>query len=404
VKKVAALILLGSALSLWAQDRPHRFVEIGLDAKASFANSYLRTGDIFKESVVLDISKMARDLRNGLGVYMGARGGGFVNFNIGALWGFGFYAGLDGLGQVKLPQSMVRLLSDGYQSNRTYSDKLGLGGAAFAETGFWASAKIRRIKFTLRPAFFVPLVYVSRPRINYNFVIEDNGSVTMNGTYNIEMFTSLPLDGVEGLDDLGSVAENIDIADVLSKGGVDFVLRAEYPLRHNFIIGGSLGHIPMVPAQLTDKYSIKGDVDVKVDLGQILNDNIDIKDPTLERSASTDHQAVFRPFKISFDAVYRPFHIRLLTLRPMAALVFNSIYDTPVYLDFGVSGELNLGDIFTIDIGSHLEDLVWKERFGFSLNLRALELIAGITTQSQQFLRSFQGAGFAVDLGIRLGF
>jgi hypothetical protein len=347
---------------------------------------------------------MARDLSNGLGVYMGARGGGFVNFNIGALWGFGFFAGLDGLGQAKLPQSMVRLLSEGYQPDRTYSDKLGLGGAVFAETGFWASAKIRRIKFTVRPAFFVPLVYVSKPRMHYNFVIHDDGSVEVKGNYNVEIFTPLPLDGFEGFGDLGSIMDTVDIVDLLGKGGVDFVLRAEYPLRHNFIIGGSLGHIPVVPAQISDRYSLDGKFEATMNLGQILNNDINIEAPTLNSSVGTGRQAVFRPFKISFDAVYRPFHIRLLTLRPMAALVFNSIYDTPIYMDLGISGELNLGDIFTLSVGSHLEDLVWKERFGFSLNLRALELIAGITTQSQQFFRSFQGAGFAVDLGIRLGF
>jgi hypothetical protein len=84
--------------------------------------------------------------------------------------------------------------------------------------------------------------------------------------------------------------------------------------------------------------------------------------------------------------------------------VFNSIYDTPVYLDFGITGELNLWDIVTIDVGTRLEDLVWKERAGLSLNFRVIELLAGITSQSQQFVRSFQGAGFAVDIGVRVGY
>jgi hypothetical protein len=104
------------------------------------------------------------------------------------------------------------------------------------------------------------------------------------------------------------------------------------------------------------------------------------------------------------DAVYRPFNIRLLTIRPDFALVFNSVYDTPLFLDFGISGEMNLGDLLILSAGTHLEDLVWKERAGLILNLRVFEITAGITTQSQQFLRSFQGAGFAVDLGVRLGF
>jgi hypothetical protein len=65
---------------------------------------------------------------------------------------------------------------------------------------------------------------------------------------------------------------------------------------------------------------------------------------------------------------------------------------------------LNLADIFTVTVGTRLEDLVWKERIAVALNLRIFELAVGITTQSQQFLRSFQGAGFAVEVGFRAGF
>jgi hypothetical protein len=404
MKKLLALILFGTALSLWAQDKPHRFVEAGFDANASFANSYLRTGDVFGERITLDISKMAGELGNGLGVFFDSRGEVFVNFNLGAVWGFGFFAGVDALGQFKVPQSLVELLSEGNELDKTYSDDLGLGAVAFFETGFWASAKVRRIKFTVRPAYFLPLAYVSKPRVNYTFAVGDDGSVRVAGNYQVEMYTPLPLDGIEGFDDIDMLADRIDIADLFGKGGVDLVLRAEYPVYHNFIIGGSLGHIPLIPAQLSNKYSLRGDFEITKTIEHIIDKDFDVPefDPVAEHGE--DHKVIFRPFKIGVDAVYRPLNIRLLTLRPELALAFNSIYDTPVYLDFGITGELNLADIFTIDVGTRLEDLVWKERIGLSLNFRIIEVLAGITTQSQEFLRSFQGAGFGVDVGVRVGF
>jgi hypothetical protein len=404
VKKLAALILLGSALSLWAQDKPRRFVEAGFDAGGSFANSYLRTGDFFKEQITLDVSQMSGELRNGLALLVDARGEAFVNFNLGALWGFGFFAGLDTLGQFRIPQSMVELLSEGNDPGRDYSDSLGLGAAAFLETGFWASAKVRRIKFTIRPAYFLPLAYLSKPRADYTLAINDDGSFTVAGKYKVEVYTPLPIDEIEGLDDIGSLPGKIDIGDMIGQGGVDMVLRAEYPVYHNFTVGASLGHIPLVPARLTKKYSLSGDFEMNKTIEHIINNDFDIPEIDTVSGYGEDHETVFRPFKIGVDAVYRPFNIRLLTIRPELALVFNSVYDTPVYMDFGVAGELNLGDILILSAGTHLEDLVWKERVGFTLNLRVLEISAGITTQSQQFLRSFQGAGFAVDAGVRLGF
>jgi hypothetical protein len=407
VKKLVALLLFGSVLSLWAQDKPHRFVETGFDVSGSFANSYLRTGDVFKEKITMDISKMADDLGNGLGVFFDARGEIFLNLNLGSVWGFGFFTGMNALGQFKIPQSMVKLLAEGSRLDETYSDKLGLGAAAFLETGFWASAKIRRITFTVRPAYFLPLAYLSNPRVNYAFAIEDNGSIVMTGKYNAEMYTSLSRDSVAIINNggnFGDLPDTINIADMLGKGGLDLVLRAEYPVYHNFIIGATLGHIPLVAAQLTEKYSMNGGFEITNTIEDILNNDFELPSIDLVSKHSTDHKAVLRPFKIAADAVYRPFNIRLLTLRPEFALVFNSIYDTPVYLDFGISGELNLADIFTFDVGTRLEDLVWKDRIGLALNFRVIEITAGITTQSQQFLRSFQGAGFGVDVGLRLGF
>jgi hypothetical protein len=403
VKKLAALLLLGSALSLWAQDKPRRFVEAGFDAGGSFANSYLRTGDVFQEKITLDISKMADDLGNGLAILFDARGEAFLNFNLGALWGFGLFAGLDALGQFRLPQSMIELLSEGNDLNKTYSDNLGLGAAAFLETGFWASAKIRRIKFTVRPAWFVPLAYLSKPRANYVFELKDDGSFRVGGDYQVDVYSPLPLNEIEGLDDLGSLPGKADLGDMFGKGGLDLVLRAEYPVFHNFILGASLGHIPLIPSRLTQKYSMSGHFEINKTLEQIIDNDFE-PDSLQESGYAEENKMVFRPFKIGVDAVYRPFNIRLLTIRPELALVFNSVYDTPVYLDLGIAGEMNLGDIFILSAGTRLEDLVWKERIGLILNLRVFELVAGITTQSQQFLKSFQGAGFAVDLGIRLGF
>jgi hypothetical protein len=178
-----------------------------------------------------------------------------------------------------------------------------------------------------------------------------------------------------------------NLGDMLRKGGMDLTLRGEYPLLRNLLIGSAITHIPILPGELRDTYSIHGD-------------------PAAGVSGTGNAVLLRRPFNIGIDAVYRPFYKRLFTLKPEFALAFNPIYDTPVtfYADFALTGELNIRDLLILDLGTHYEVLTWKQRADLSLNFRVVEFTVGVTTQSPHFIETFQGAGFGIDLGIRLGF
>jgi hypothetical protein len=398
MKQISVIVLFMCALSLWPQDKPRRLVEVGFDAGASFANSYLTMKDILRETITLDLSRMADDLYKGFGVLFDAHGKAFINVNLGASWGFGLFAGVDAMGQFKIPQSMIELLSRGNDLNKSYSDDLGLGAASFLETGFWTSLKFRRIKFTVQPAYYVPLAYMGKPSVDYSFRTGDDGSISMSGTYKAELYTPF------SLDDTG----DLDIGSILSKGGVDISLRGEYPLSHNLILGGTITHIPFFPAQISDKYSMTGNFDFTgkdiESIIDIINGDEEAPEFITNAEAGTGNKIVFRPLKVGADVVYRPFRRRLFSVKPELALVFNSIYNIPFYADLGLTGELNLGDIFILGIGTHFEDLVWKHRANLVLNFRVIEVGVGISSQSQQFLKSFQAAGLGVDLGFRMGF
>jgi hypothetical protein len=395
---VSVIVFFMCTLSLWPQDKPHRLIEVGFDAGASFSNSYLTMKDFLGEIVILDLSRMADDLYNGLDVFFDTHGKTFININPGASWGFGLFAGVDAMGQFKIPQSMVELLSRGNDLNKTYSDNLGLGAASFLETGFWTSLKFRRIKFTVRPAYYVPLAYLDKPRVDYSFGTRDDGTISMSGTYKAELYTPF------SLDDTG----DLDVGSILSNGGVDISLRGEYPLSYNLILGGTITHIPFFPAHLSDKYSMTGSFDFTgkdiEDIIDIINGDEDAPEFTTTAETGTGNKILFRPFKVGVDAVYRPFRRRFFSVKPELAMVFNNIYDIPLYADFGLTGELNLADIFILGAGIHYEDLVWKQRVNLVLNFRVIELGIGISSQSQRFLKSFQAAGLGVDVGFRMGF
>ena len=328
-----------SALSLWAQDGPHRHIELGVDFSAPYTGigSYLGSMDIFKEAITPDWSDMVFDRENRLGAFFDITESAYINFNMGVNFRFGLFAGINSFGQFKIPPS-------------TDIDR---GAASFLEAGFWFSTKIKRWTFTIHPSYFLPLVYVDET----------------------EIYTPLPL----------ADPGDTNLGDMLRKGGMDLTLRGEYPLLRNLLIGGAITHIPILPGKLTDTYSINGD--------------------SLTGISGTGNAVLLsRPFKIGIDAVYRPLYKRLFTLKPELALAFNPIYDTPVsiYADFALTGELNIRDLLIVDLGTHYEDLTWKQRADLTLNFRALEFTIGISTQSPQFIETFHGAGFWISLGVRV--
>lgn len=403
MKRFLLLILLGSAGNfvagssaiLRAQDQPHRFVELGIDADVSFANSYLTSQDLLKETVTLDLTELTNDLTDGLKVFVGAHAGAFLNVNLWVTWGFGLFANVDAMGQFKVPQSLMELITTGNSLDKTYSDSFGIGAASFLEAGFWVSSTVERVAFVVRPAYFLPLAYLNNSRVKYSFLTKADGTISATGSYDIDIYTPLSLEEML----------SFNLGDMLSKGGVDFTLRAEYPLLHNLTVGSTLSNIPFLPAQLDYRYKMTSSLSFQSDLEGIINnfeDGLDYQLP--EFQDGNTEKAILRPFKIGFDAVYRPFHRRIFSLKPDFGLVFNSIFDVPVYVDFGLTAEFSLFNILILDAGTHYEDMIWKQRLGLTLNFRALELDVALILQSQEFVKSFNGAGYSVNLGARLGF
>jgi hypothetical protein len=280
-----------------------------------------------------------------------------------------------------------------------------MGAAVFAETGFWVSARIiKGIKVAVRPSYFLPLAYITNSEVSYSLSTTD-GEIKAGGSINASVYAPLSIEP-------GGAFSIGNVGDMLGKGGGDLTLGVEYPLFNDLNLGASFTHIPIFPARLSDGYNLKTDFSYYQDIQSMLDDTpprsdmeegFHYNEPSLDPFSDAAEQTVFRPFKVGFSALYRPFGVRLFSLKPQVALVFNGIYNTPVYVDFGGTAELNLGNIFIVDAGVNFEVRLWKNTLGLIFNMRALELDLNFSTQSQDFLKSFQAAGFRLDVGIRMG-
>jgi hypothetical protein len=134
-----------------------------------------------------------------------------------------------------------------------------------------------------------------------------------------------------------------------------------------------------------------------------------LKDKTVE-SSHGDIQ-IFRPFKIGLNAVYSPLKFKLLSvdLIPQIGYAYNEIYIKPHSFEGALTARVGFINIMrsnallALTARSGYEDKVWRQQVGVTLNFRIMQLDVGVASQSENFVKSFEGAGLGVNLGFRFG-
>ncbi|MDR2808598.1 MAG: hypothetical protein LBB43_06275, partial [Spirochaetaceae bacterium] len=168
MKKIRVLyVFLCCAVFLYAQDKPLRFIELGFDVDAAFANSFVSVGDIFNKerTFALDLNELAEQ---DLGLGVNAKAAVVFNVNVNSGLGFGIFASVkaDTLGMI--PHDLLSLLAEGNANNSyLYSDTMRLNANIFADLGLRVYKRFDKLKLTVLPALFLPLAYIPEPSLLY---------------------------------------------------------------------------------------------------------------------------------------------------------------------------------------------------------------------------------------------
>jgi hypothetical protein len=388
----AALYRHLAAPAVTRHREPLRFVDWGLVAgNAEVANSLLGAKDILQETIKIN----AADLVSRTG------GQGFLlntdfmfqsalDFN-GKTKGFGFFAAMNGRVELGIPDALLSLLANGNIGNSLINGSLTVSGAVFADVGFHRYFDIGDWRVDVKPAWFLPLVYVPQADVTFVFDAQDRITIGAFGTMNAYLPVNLDKSGVEMLNNFG---------------GLDLSASAEYPLFPILDVGVGLSHVPFMPARLTNK--------VYATIDEKLLDNVSIvdilKDPdNLQLNFSPDYSSalaeiyVTRPFSLNTWLLYRPLRTDLLTVKPNIGFTTNTPSGA-TYFNAGLMLELNVARVLFLRASSGLEDGMWRHKAGFGLNLRVIQLDIEAAIASQKYLASWDGRGLQVGIGLHLGF
>jgi hypothetical protein len=351
------------------------------------ANNLIGAVDILQETIKINGTELAsRADSDGfqLNTAFMFRSGFDINGNT---KGFGMFVTVDGSINLDVSDPLLSLLANGNVGNTSSSGSLPVSGAVFADVGFHHYFDINKLRVDIRPAWFLPLVYIPQSEVSFTFDTENSVTVSAFGS----MSAYLPV--------------NLESGTLNNVGGLDFSASAEYALFPILDIGLGITHIPLMPARLSNKASasINDRILDSVSIIDILKDPDSLSlDFSPDYSSSSAEIYVSRPFNMNAWFLYRPLRTDLLTIRPNMGLTTN----TPsgiTYLNMGLMLELNVARVFFLRVQSGYEEGIWQHGAGFALNLHIFQLDIKAALSSQEYLPAWNGRGLTVGIGLHVG-
>jgi len=354
---------------------------------------------IYQDSIVIDIDKFFDgfifDFNADIKPFS-------FNFNRKDKWGFGIDIGhVNATGNVSISENILRL--------EKTKDEVDAGAAAFVDVGIPFFFHVDEVKIKIRPAAYVPIFY-AKPKITYSHKDDGEGSC-IEVNYDMRVYTPIDMDDDNKMRSLQNNAQNIPKNNM----GYDFGLNVEYPWDYDLDVGVNMVNIPVpfATAKLYYYSQITGSAKLKpIDLTEmgdeekspkdVLKDAWDEKHET-EHGYDPDGKKIYRPFSTLFYLNYRPLDTKFLTLIPSLGFSLNWLYNNIFSFEGGLSARFDFANIFIPVLGINYNDHVWKNSVDLAFNFRVLEIDLGLSLQSHDFVKSFQGTGLGVNFGIKLG-
>ena len=424
---ILSVSLIGSAFceNIFA----HRFFEVKLDVPLAVSNNLVDLQSIFQETIVVDLPKIADSLKldNGarfvanaspsLSINLDIPRGLILGINVGAEADVSFGLSPDifvfiGRGNASMGSEFKQ------QTTNTYVDLF-----AHAElTGGW-NGKKNRIAVT--GSTFWPLAHLDAGDTYvalYNNEAENKYEAEAN--VDAKMYAAADFMHMEDMNKIINQA----------KSGMGFDIAADVQRDlFRFLTVGAKVRFPIVPGKLNWLSKVEYNMKYWVDFDELLNQNEQQGSSSSSESGSGSNSAfgssvtpeeggpslefsemttkpyeIHRPLKFGVSANFHPFGTLLSTSGYLGMGVRHPFAkdtkETQFYVDYSLAGKLSLWNVINLEVSHACMDQIFKNQIALSLNIRLVEVDAGVSFQSASFAKSFTGAGVGAYVTVCIGF
>ncbi|MBR1640132.1 MAG: hypothetical protein IJ688_12165 [Treponema sp.] len=404
MKRLAALItavfvLCAAAFSKGFFDG--RVFEYKITAPVDISNNVFAVNDIMKETVVIDLRKIAESIPDdGFAFVMGFKPNIQVNLNIAAV-SVGTRVGLDAYGKIGISKGLFDFIGKGFKTGDeldvTLSPTLDL--FAYSELNF--GLKLSRFQLYVKPGLFTPLLSTSGSKGGVKILNTEDGSIIIKTDAQVDVYSSM---NIEKLMDKNFDPTNLNVKSLIFDNlGFDLAMGMSLPLSKRLVVSAD-ARIPIVPATINYRTSMSFSSESEISMSSMENANFEMPSPEFSTTEISGYK-LNRPMKVLGYVDFYPLG-NFLDLRLGGGLgIYHPFMDTAkAYPQYYLGMTLNLINMLKLSLSTEYTDQVFVHQLGAVVNLRLVEVDAGVSMQSSSFTKSWLITGLGAYVVLCVGF
>ena len=402
-----------------------RIYQSKIDIPLSLSNNTFSLNDILVKDLVIDLQKLSENVSD-----KGSEFISLLNPNISSNINFSKFSigsefGIDGYFKVNFSKDWLNLLGKGYSAGDTIN--LGIDGCidVYSYLDFPVTFEIGKFKFGITPGIFLPILTFESAYANasFNNDIDGNIKATINTKYNVLVSSGIYSVNKDKEDTIMPFMEIYDN----KLPGFDLSASFEFPILKNLNLLVS-GSFPIIPGKLNQRMSymeqctnFEASVSELIGISNKKNETQDDNKKNdeyyksgrywesvghgLEMEELPQAYMINRPLKLNVYGIYNPFNF--LSLTAGSGIVIKHPFDSGdvfVYPEYYCGGIINFFDVLKAAVSTEYTNQIFRHKIACVINLRIIEIDAGISLESSEFLKSFDFYGLGAQVGIILGF
>lgn len=381
-----------------------RFFEVRVDVPFGMSNNVFALGDYMKKDLEIDLPAIADSIpETGWSTIIRTNPEVAIKLNI-AAFSLGVNVGADIYTKLNVDKGLFDFLFKGYHSGETL--KVGLPNPVL-DTFVYAEVpiglKLKRFTLNVTPGVFYPVAILDDSDIYATAINDEKGNVGIDVNVNANLYTTSMAGPMLDTNYNGPAA---DINTIVSNLGFDLGAYFKMPLTKRLALSID-ARIPIVPAKLDAKMNVNAKFHMD---GNIMDTALDGKqfnqtpfDYTMTTTPLAEPYKVSRPLKLNGYVDYKLFGFLQFKGGGGFAVRRPGSSNPIAYPEYYLSAGLSLFEMLKATFSTEYTDLLFKHQLELVVNLRFVEVDAGISFEASNFLRSFDVGGFGAHVGVVVG-
>ena len=398
MKKIIAVIIsftiICSALSA-RNFFSGRFLEVKAGTGVGVSNNLFTASDLLVKDLVIDLTKLADNCPDdGMNFVVNADPTVEVNLNIAKLH-LGCSVGSEMYGKFDISKDLFNFVGKGNQVGETLNLNFTADSEVFAYTQVDVGFDAKKFKLHVKPAVFVPVLATRGSGGTVTFTNGVDGSI--NAAVNVNMDVYSPVD-------LQNPQASVSDINQLTKGyGFDLGAYLALPLSRSLSLDFDV-RIPLAPGHIYKKSTVTSHY------------SYDAKISEISKGESVQENPTFTGYQDAELTIHRPLKFNVYLDKNLLGTLFNAHAgggfgirhpfsdDAQFYPEYYVGLTFSLIDLFKLGVSTQYTDQVFIHQLGTTFSLRFVQLDLGVSTQSSNFKKSFEGAGVGAYAYMTVGF